>query len=603
MKITSIIIDNYKSIKKPIIFDIKAISDKRCFILLGINESGKSNILKGIFLMDNSAKCNYGLDCNSDREGDKIALLYQLTPDSSDNFTKFFEAIGLDGNLLKEITVENLEAILEIDQDNARHNSYSIHIKDKKNVFSKYVITDNKILPKDEDNIKKNESGQPLNILDKEKLEDFLSKSVLTDIIKQNIPKIIFWNPSDPKYLITDNIDLNQFKDNVDNSIPLKNIFRIANIEREKIKGTIDAIVGNSAKIGKLEDRLGKNITGYINQRWKEHNIGIRIRIDNMQLSFLVEDKDADDSKYGVNQRSDGFKHFVSILLNLSIENKTDQLKNTIILLDEPEIHLHPSGEKYLLAELLKIAENNIIFFATHSIYMVDKKNIDRHVSVEKENGITKVTNIDKDNPYKEEVLYEALGTSILEHVSNNVLIVEGKIDRDILDLYIRKFKSEFKPANITIISADGCNNIIKYTKFFNTKLINGYVLVDSDECGKNEKIKILEQKNYSRKNVFELNDIIETKCESTVEDLFDKKYLTGAVKEKFSIDIDLNQNKPMISQIEKKFHDSRIRFKDSEKEDLKKCFFKQILKLKKDELKTEKYFQFSKNLLKKISL
>jgi hypothetical protein len=38
-----------------------------------------------------------------------------------------------------------------------------------------------------------------------------------------------------------------------------------------------------------------------------------------MQLTFLVEEK-SDTYKFEVDKRSDGFKQFVSIILNLSIE-------------------------------------------------------------------------------------------------------------------------------------------------------------------------------------------------------------------------------------------------------------------------------------------
>ena len=113
-----------------------------------------------------------------------------------------------------------------------------------------------------------------------------------------------------------------------------------------------------------------------------------------MQFCIFIEEKDRMSEKYDFNQRSDGFKHFFSILLNLSAENKTGQLKNNIILLDEPELHLHPSGQKYLRDELLKIAENNLVIYATHSIYMVDKLNIDRHLSIKKQEGITKLSTI-----------------------------------------------------------------------------------------------------------------------------------------------------------------------------------------------------------------
>ena len=121
---------------------------------------------------------------------------------------------------------------------------------------------------------------------------------------------------------------------------------------------------------------------------------------------FYVEDKDNSLLKYEVDQRSDGFRQFISILLNLSIESNQDILKNALILMDEPETHLHPSGQSYLLEELLKISQNNVVVFATHSVFLIDKQNVDRHFSVTKRENITHIAQIEKDNPFEEEVLY-----------------------------------------------------------------------------------------------------------------------------------------------------------------------------------------------------
>ena len=53
--------------------------------------------------------------------------------------------------------------------------------------------------------------------------------------------------------------------------------------------------------------------------------------------------------------RSDGAKHFLSLILSISVANETDILKNNIIVIDEPEVHMHPSGIRYIREELLKI--------------------------------------------------------------------------------------------------------------------------------------------------------------------------------------------------------------------------------------------------------
>ncbi|MFH1827068.1 MAG: AAA family ATPase [bacterium] len=597
MFLKKITIENFRSIKDPVFFDIKKIGHKSCYILLGINESGKSVILDAISIIDKNKEVNYDLDCNIDLYGEDILLIFELMIIDSDFYKKQFIEKGLEKSLVQGIKIEKIERKVNIDKNNDRNDYFHIYIKDNKKKFEQYIINDDKIELKTKENTVENEEDNSTNILDKGKLETYLENTFF-DIFDHNTPKMIFWK-YESKYLINKEIDLNEFKNNYDISIPLKNIFKIADVEN--IKEKIEFVTGSPRKTESLQRKLGDVITSYINKVWPEHKIDVRIRIDNMKLSFLVNDKDNLIPQYEVDQRSDGFRHFVSIMLNLSIENKIADLKNKIILIDEPEIHLHPSGEKYLQNELLNIAKNNVVFFATHSIFMVDKSNLDRHFSVKKDKGITTVSQIEKDNPYKEEVLYEALGTSILEHISNKVLLLEGKIDRDIFDLYTKKFKRDLSPVNISTISTDGCQNIIKYTKFFNTKLIKGFVLVDSDDTGKTEKIKILDLSNYNKKNVFEINDILNTEKDSEVEDLFDKTFLRKAFKEFCDLEFSFDDNIPFMKQLKDKMRKEKKRFKDTEKEMLKKLFFKQIIKLKKEDLKKQKYFKFYKNLQDKL--
>jgi len=602
MKIKKVTINNFKSIKDEVSFEIKKIANKNCFILLGINESGESNILEAISLLNPEQKIDYNIDCNSEAEEEnkKISITYELQIDNYDFYKKQFIEKGLSEDLVNIIEITKIERKISIDSKNSRTDFFHIWIKDVKKEFEKYILDkeNNKIEIKTDENIKESPDGEK-NILDKDKLETFLEDEFY-DLFNKNIPKIIFWKSSEEKYLINEKIDLNIFKEDFNISIPLKNCFRIAGVE--KIKERIESVVGHSTKIATLKDLLNEKVTEHINNVWKEHKINIRFEIDNMQLSFLIEEKDNTLPKYELNQRSDGFKHFISILLNLSVENETSQLKDKIILLDEPEVHLHPSGEKYLRDELLEIAKNNFVFFATHSIFMVDKKNLDRHFSIKKEKGITNLHVVEKDNPYKEEVLYEALGTSVLEHIENNVLILEGKTDRDIFDLYKRKLKSEIKLQNFSLISADGCENIPKYTKFFNKKLVNGFVLVDSDKGGTTIKTRVLKEKNYNKKNVFEINDILDTKKESTLEDLFNSKHTIDSVAELYdglSITLDILQ--PFLEQVKNQLQQNKKPYRKQENEELKKILFRKISKLKKEDLKKEQYYIFFGNFQKKL--
>jgi predicted ATP-dependent endonuclease of OLD family len=589
VELKSIKIINYRSIKE-IDLDINEVAGKKCMILLGINESGKSNILKAINSKDGANSIEYDRDFIQQDDNDKENKEYICVTYTYINglvWTNIFKDKGIPESLAKIIKIIKIERDVLI-KDGSEVNNFWIYIEDNKE-FSKYTLINNKIqLITDEHQ----EAEEAENLLDKKKLEEYLESDIFYDVFEHNIHKIIFWKAED-KYLINNKIDLNEFKENTNISIPLRNCFNIAEIEKDYINNNINNIIGNSAKKSKLQKKLSEKVTQYINTVWTEHKIKISFDIDNMQLSFLIEEQDSSDIVIDVNQRSDGFKQFISILLNLSIENETGTLKDKIILLDEPEIHLHPSGQKYLRDELLKIAENNIVIYATHSPYMVDKKNLDRHYHVKKTNGLTTIKKIERNNPFGDEILYKALGASVLEHIEPNVLIVEGKTDRDIFNLYCENFK-ELEIPNISVISADGATSITKYAKFLNTKLIKGFILVDSDKAGKKAKKDVLATGDrYTDENTFEINDFYDNQKANTLEDLFDKKHLENAVKS--IIKITLNSNTPFIAQIKKAK-------KDIDEKIIKNDFMQEVLNLNKKELERQKYFNFFKKLIEKIS-
>ena len=62
MLLKKIKIENYRSIKNLEI-DIEKINNRFCHIFLGINETGKTNILKAISLLDKTRPFSYEKDC------------------------------------------------------------------------------------------------------------------------------------------------------------------------------------------------------------------------------------------------------------------------------------------------------------------------------------------------------------------------------------------------------------------------------------------------------------------------------------------------------------------------------------------------------------
>lgn len=81
--------------------------------------------------------------------------------------------------------------------------------------------------------------------------------------------------------------------------------------------------------------------------------------------------------------------------------------------LDEPETHLHPLAQEYLLNELVKITTNdreNVVFFATHSNYMIDKHDLSRNFRVTKNEICTEIERLDRKASTYASVTYEVFG-------------------------------------------------------------------------------------------------------------------------------------------------------------------------------------------------
>ncbi|EZH73801.1 hypothetical protein ATO12_17870 [Aquimarina atlantica] len=612
MKIESIEIENYRSIESLVI-PITKISNKKCQIFLGKNESGKSNILKAISLLNEDANFDYQTDCNkkAKKKEESIQISLNLKFDNFEHYRKQFDNFGIPKVLHSRINPYKIQRHTKINSDNDRKDYLHIWINDDKE-FSKYVynssdssfhlITD-KYKEKEsltKDNIK-SLLGPTYTLLTKSKIESHLEEKML-DNVTHNTPMPIIWRPSS-EFLVNKSIDLNAFSTNPSTSLPLRNIFNISGIT--DIEKRIDLIKDDIEERAQLKQELSTSITNYINERWPEHKINIFIEIENMLCSVMVEDKDDTLPKYKMEQRSEGFQQFISILLNLSIESNTEKIKNKIILLDEPEIHLHPSGVKYLREELLKIALSNIVFIASHSIYMVDKLNLDRHFKVSKEKSLTSIKQIEKDNPYEEEVIYEALGTSVYEHIQPNMLIFEGKTDKDLFDGFLKKYQRDIKPVRIGTLSADGVEKISTYVKFMEGRLVKGFVVVDSDSDGVRIKEQVKkESKSFNTKNTFEINDISKTNKASTLEDLYPINYIISEISKNYNVEIELDDKKPVIKQIETKNKNLQGKINVKElKGILVNGILSDISKLNKEDAKNKykAYHDFIVNLNEKL--
>ena len=113
--------------------------------------------------------------------------------------------------------------------------------------------------------------------------------------------------------------------------------------------------------------------------------------------------------------------------------------KNSIILIDEPELSLHPKWQQRIIEVYKKIGENNQIIVATHSPHILGSiSNENIFILYRNENGkIEAKTGAELDSSYGQPV------ERVLKDIMGLKSVRTPKIDRDIQEL--RKLVDEDK--------------------------------------------------------------------------------------------------------------------------------------------------------------
>jgi len=367
--------------------------------------------------------------------------------------------------------------------------------------------------------------------LDGENLKQSFLKG-LTKFIEEKCPSVVYWQ-YESKYLVPSEITYDELMiDNkpYENSIPLYNIFilskRLNIVDEDDLVDKIVEWKSDSSARRRDASIINEGLNKYIKNIWSDYDQELYIELEETKITVHINDpKSTIKNFYEMEDRSQGFKTFISFILTIAAEAETQDVDNVILLLDEPETHLHPSGVKFMRDELLKLSElGNTVLFATHSIFMIDRKNLKRHVIVQKDNELSNVKKVDRNNIIQEALIYEALGTSVDEFsIGVRNIVFEGEMDILLFKFFIEKClrKKDNRLLDYSLLDGGGTTRI---AKFFKDKVIPAesewHLILDNDTPGKKLKDTILnnypESRHpqfsfhyYSAENNYELEDLL----------------------------------------------------------------------------------------------
>lgn len=525
--ITKIRIKNFGSIKDEEI--IKFNKDVTTFI--GKNESGKSTLLRAINKLNNGKILESEKNVLLREEESIIEATFRLELNEIKNinleqeestnyqFYKFPENFGalyytkkIDESESKYYGLYYLredkkgKKIIETNINNIFiekiRNTIIELLKNEKD--EKIMIFLNDIKKFNEDEIKNKITSLNVDNDLKEQL-----KIISSEIKKNNwinlLPKYKFISFSSFKDVLSDNV----LFENIESNLQALNILKVANLNLEKIKKAFAE--NDEIALGDMETEyleiVSKKFKEIFQQTDENFKLKIRFGTSKKEIIFLTQDKTSDSKAINLSQRSDGFKWYLSLYLSLyEYLEKNDSSIKYILLLDEPNLYLHPGAQKNLLFNVFYKEFSNLqIIYTTHSPYMIDVDNSFSLRIVEK-NKSTNIYNSTREYAEKHRNLKDIdtitpLLTALDLNISNNLIydskdkifVVEGIQDVYIIRAMINKLKYKTKMKNIKFISGTSAEKVpITYSYLFGMGY-NVYTLVDKDSSGVKANKQIVE--------------------------------------------------------------------------------------------------------------
>ena len=316
---------------------------------------------------------------------------------------------------------------------------------------------------------------------------------------------------------------------------------------------------------GVLLRSAATELTTSFKKWWLQGNYIFDFQADGNHFRINVSDK-LRPEHIELEGRSRGLQWFFSFFLVFLVETKEEH-SNTILLLDEPGLSLHPIAQYDLAKFFRKLSEDNQLIYTSHSPFLVDMDNLAnvKAVYVDSENGRTKVSsNLRYNETDAEKSIYPvhaALGLTVSDTLllGCKPILVEGPSDQIYLNL-IKRFligNGDLKYSKeIVFIPTGGVRGMSPVSKLVASRDNDlPIVLLDSDKVGEDfqkqlktgkyldQKYKVFGVKDFIGDDIYEIEDLLE--AESLIK-LIDKKYRAINDFEDFYI-----KDKPIVDQIE----------------------------------------------------
>jgi hypothetical protein len=317
--------------------------------------------------------------------------------------------------------------------------------------------------------------------------------------------------------LLKDSIKIYEYDNNKNKFKTITNFLMLSGLKIEELSGK-----KGSDRRRYTEDASSK-ITNMFKGSWNQAKIRVDVWIDGDEIHFGIEDESG-IKEVPPTKRSDGFQWYLAFYINFMAGAKGD-LRNSILLLDNPGLQLHPSGQKDLLSVLEELSKENQIIYTTHSPYLIDIEHLDKVRIIEKHNDNGTIINekyycsdLDSLKPIR-----DSLGFTLKDSlfISDENIIVEGPSDKYIIEGMLSYLRDSFDwdPSKLAINSPGGANKIPYYAFFMASEGLKFVAILDNDNAGDLAAKELKKNPNLSETQIIKIDQIVNIK-DITIEDI-----------------------------------------------------------------------------------
>ena len=186
---------------------------------------------------------------------------------------------------------------------------------------------------------------------------------------------------------------------------------------------------------------------------------------------------DVDDFVVEVN--GSGIKEALRLLLDIEFQTPN------LILVEEPEIHLHPALETTMMRHLREVSQDRQVFITTHSTNFLDRVEMKHIYLVSK--GESTSAQLLNESEVEEQVPSE-LGLRLSSlFIYDRLVFVESQTDEDIMRAWASTLKIDFNQSNVGFIHMRGSRSLSSFAtsstlSFLAKRQLKMWFMLDRDE-------------------------------------------------------------------------------------------------------------------------